>query len=192
MTFANRPGPESESGPRPTKSPPRIERMLVLGRLREHAFTAREVAALWEKAVQSGADAELPALSLDGALRRCRCLGWNSPGGAGPRVGGSPALADGIGLRSEPGGGGGSRAHPRMGQKDAPCDPNSPLGNCGGAGHLLDHGIGIPEREGDLIVQRFKKPSLNSFLPPKLSRPLRSPQSAARKSDMRLPVTGSW
>jgi len=69
MTFANRPGPESESGPRPTKSPPRIERMLVLGRLREHAFTAREVAALWEKAVQSGADAELPALSLDGALR---------------------------------------------------------------------------------------------------------------------------
>jgi hypothetical protein len=40
-----------------------------MGRLREHAFTASEVAALWAKALQSAADARLPDLSLDGALR---------------------------------------------------------------------------------------------------------------------------
>jgi hypothetical protein len=43
--------------------------MLAIGRLREQAFSGPEWAAVWRKAVESARDAELPDMSLDGALR---------------------------------------------------------------------------------------------------------------------------
>jgi hypothetical protein len=43
--------------------------MLEIGRLREQPSTREQVAALWQKAVQSARDAELDGLSVDGALR---------------------------------------------------------------------------------------------------------------------------
>jgi len=43
--------------------------MLAIGRLREQTFSRPELVAVWKKAVESAQDAELPAMSLDGALR---------------------------------------------------------------------------------------------------------------------------
>lgn len=49
--------------------PGKVQRMLERGHLREQEFTAEQVAQLWAKAVISAKDAELPDLSVEGALR---------------------------------------------------------------------------------------------------------------------------
>lgn len=49
--------------------PERIQRLLDLNRLREQRTGREQVAALWQKAVESAHDAELPGLSIDGSLR---------------------------------------------------------------------------------------------------------------------------
>jgi hypothetical protein len=43
--------------------------MLEMGRLREQVATPEQVAAMWQKAVESARDAQLEGLSIDGALR---------------------------------------------------------------------------------------------------------------------------
>ncbi len=43
--------------------------MLEMGRLREQAAAPEQVAAMWQKAVESARDAQLEGLSIDGALR---------------------------------------------------------------------------------------------------------------------------
>lgn len=43
--------------------------MLDRGHLREEEFTTDHIAQLWQKAVTSAKDAELPGLSVEGALR---------------------------------------------------------------------------------------------------------------------------
>ena len=55
--------------------PPRITRLLEMGRLREQAFTREQIGAVWLKAVESARDAELADLSLDGALRAAYAAG---------------------------------------------------------------------------------------------------------------------
>lgn len=40
-----------------------------MARLREHAASREEVAAVWQKAVESAGDAELAGMSIDGSLR---------------------------------------------------------------------------------------------------------------------------
>lgn len=49
--------------------PARVQTMLDREHLREQEFTTEHVAQLWEKAVTSARDAELPGLSVEGALR---------------------------------------------------------------------------------------------------------------------------
>lgn len=49
--------------------PQRIRNMLEMGRLREQPTTREQVAAVWQKAVESARDAQLEDLSVDGALR---------------------------------------------------------------------------------------------------------------------------
>lgn len=49
--------------------PPRIQLMLDAGRLHERRMPVESVAAIWQKAVESARDAELPGMSIDGALR---------------------------------------------------------------------------------------------------------------------------
>jgi hypothetical protein len=49
--------------------PARLQTMIVQRRLREQATTPEAVAAIWQKAVESAADAELSGMSIDGALR---------------------------------------------------------------------------------------------------------------------------
>ncbi len=57
------------NGGTPPERPPRIRQLLESKRLREQAFSRSDVVNLWRKAVESARDAELPGLSLDGALR---------------------------------------------------------------------------------------------------------------------------
>ncbi len=59
----------SSSGSQGKEWPGSVQRMLAIGRLREQAFSGPEWAAVWRKAVESARDAELPDMSLDGALR---------------------------------------------------------------------------------------------------------------------------
>lgn len=47
--------------------PPRVRQLM--DRLREQEFSREQVAAVWHKAVESAHDAELEAMSVDGALR---------------------------------------------------------------------------------------------------------------------------
>jgi hypothetical protein len=54
-----------DAGARPTN----IQRLFDVGRVREQAFTREQVAALWNKSIESARDAELPGMSIDGALR---------------------------------------------------------------------------------------------------------------------------
>lgn len=54
-----------DTGARPTN----VQRLLDVERLREQAFTREQVAALWSKSVESARDAEIPEMSIDGALR---------------------------------------------------------------------------------------------------------------------------
>lgn len=49
--------------------PSGIQLMLDSARLHERPMTAESIAALWQKAVESARDAELPQMSIDGALR---------------------------------------------------------------------------------------------------------------------------
>jgi hypothetical protein len=49
--------------------PARVQRMLDREHLREQEFTTEQVGQLWAKAVTSARDAELPDLSVEGALR---------------------------------------------------------------------------------------------------------------------------
>lgn len=49
--------------------PARIETMLSAGRLKEHSTSDENIAAVWQKAVASAADAELADMSIDGSLR---------------------------------------------------------------------------------------------------------------------------
>src|SRR5690625_3617831 len=49
--------------------PARVQRMLEMGRLREQSATREQVAAVWQKAIESARDAGLEGLSVDGALR---------------------------------------------------------------------------------------------------------------------------
>ncbi|MEX0893600.1 MAG: hypothetical protein WEB88_15645 [Gemmatimonadota bacterium] len=49
--------------------PGKVQRMLDRGHLREQEFITEQVAGLWAKAVTSAGDAELPGLSVEGALR---------------------------------------------------------------------------------------------------------------------------
>lgn len=59
-----------ESGPPEARwRPAGIRRMLEMGRLREQVATPEQVAAMWQKAVESARDAQLEGLSIDGALR---------------------------------------------------------------------------------------------------------------------------
>ena len=53
----------------PTPRPQRIQAMLDMARLRDHAASPEEVAAVWQKAVESAGDAELVGMSIDGSLR---------------------------------------------------------------------------------------------------------------------------
>lgn len=57
--------PGSGAEPRPDG----IRRLLDLGRVGERNFTREQVAALWQKSVESASDAELPGMSVDGSLR---------------------------------------------------------------------------------------------------------------------------
>lgn len=88
--------------------------MLDATRLREQAASPGSVAAVWQKAVQSAHDAELPGMSIDGSLRAAYDAGHMAalallaahglrPGGgpghhemafAGAAALGDPALAD--------------------------------------------------------------------------------------------------
>ena len=49
--------------------PERVQLLVDGQRLRPQAFSHAEVAAVWQKAVESARDAEIPAMSVDGALR---------------------------------------------------------------------------------------------------------------------------
>lgn len=49
--------------------PARVQMALDAGRLRIQAFAVPEVVAVWAKAVSSAHDAQLPGMSVDGALR---------------------------------------------------------------------------------------------------------------------------
>ncbi len=53
----------------PPPRPSRLQALVVAGRLREQTMSPEAVAAVWQKAVESGRDAELPGMSIDGALR---------------------------------------------------------------------------------------------------------------------------
>ncbi len=75
--------------------PAGIRRMLSMGRLREQPTTPEQVAAVWQKAVQSAHDAEIVEMSIDGALRSAYDAGHLA----------ALALLAAHGLR--PGGGGG-------------------------------------------------------------------------------------
>jgi hypothetical protein len=64
---------ESQDGSR-AKSPSRVwpqrvQAMIDAKRLREQATSKQSVAAIWNKAVESARDAEIPELSMDGALQ---------------------------------------------------------------------------------------------------------------------------
>lgn len=49
--------------------PPALSRLIESNRLRRQAFSRSDVVNLWRKAIESGRDAQLPRISLDGALR---------------------------------------------------------------------------------------------------------------------------
>ncbi|MFP4622628.1 MAG: hypothetical protein ACLFRX_00465 [Gemmatimonadota bacterium] len=49
--------------------PAKIRTMLDREHLREQVFTTEQIAQLWQKAVTSARDADLPGLSVEGALR---------------------------------------------------------------------------------------------------------------------------
>jgi hypothetical protein len=57
-----------KSSDRPPKRP-RIQALIDSKRLHEQEAAPEQVSALWQKAVESGADAELRGISLDGAIR---------------------------------------------------------------------------------------------------------------------------
>lgn len=56
------------SSGRPSR-PPRIKALIESSRLHEQEASPAQVSALWQKAVQSSADAELEGISIDGAIR---------------------------------------------------------------------------------------------------------------------------
>lgn len=62
---SNREGNSYSGSPHPD----RIQRLIDLGRLREQPAERAQVAAVWQKAVESAGDAALEGLSVDGALR---------------------------------------------------------------------------------------------------------------------------
>jgi hypothetical protein len=49
--------------------PAKIQTMLSAGRLKEQRASDANIAAVWQKAVESAADAELTDMSIDGSLR---------------------------------------------------------------------------------------------------------------------------
>lgn len=51
------------------RRPSGIQLMLDSGRLHETSTTVQSIASVWQKAVESARDAELPQMSIDGALR---------------------------------------------------------------------------------------------------------------------------
>jgi hypothetical protein len=53
----------------PGALPARVRTLLEEGRLRAQPTRPEQVAAVWRKAVESAHDAELPGISVDGALR---------------------------------------------------------------------------------------------------------------------------
>lgn len=59
----------ADAGSSPGDYPPAVRRLLEAGRLRAQPMQREHVAALWRKAVNSGRDAALPGMSVDGALR---------------------------------------------------------------------------------------------------------------------------